>query len=580
MFRSMPAPMRIYAGVENTLECPVTVREGRDWLNAYAAGRALEPVPLRSDAAPDAPPILQTREVWFRYEKEGQDVIRGLDLSVPAGAFYALVGGNGTGKSTTLSLLSGIRCPDRGEILLDGRRVEEIPDSEKFNGLLGVLPQNPQALFVEKTVEEDLWEMLEGRELSRAEGEARVSAVVARCELEHLLKRHPHDLSGGEQQRAALAKVLLLEPRILLLDEPTKGLDGRFKAKLARILRSLQAGGTTILMVSHDVEFCARYTDRCALFFDGAVVTEGTPQTFFAGNSFYTTAANRMARHRLPLAVTAEDVILACGGRVEEPEPAPAPGYRAKTRDVREEQPLPRQPAEKRKLSRRTVLTALAVLLLVPLTLFVGSVYLGDRKYAFISLLIVVETMLPFFLVFEGRRPQARELVLIATLCAVAVAGRAAFFFLPQFKPVAALVILSGVTLGGETGFLVGAVSMLCSNFFFGQGPWTPFQMFAMGLIGFLAGVLFRKGLLGRSRLSLCAFGGVSVFCLYGFIMNTYSLFQTQAVITLPALITSIAVAVPMDLIHALSTVIFLWVAGPAFLEKLDRVKVKYGLLD
>jgi len=287
-----------------------------------------------------------------------------------------------------------------------------------------------------------------------------------------------------------------------------------------------------------------------------------------------------MARHRLPLAVTAEDVILACGGRVEEPEPAPAPGYRAKTRDVREEQPLPRQPAEKRKLSRRTVLTALAVLLLVPLTLFVGSVYLGDRKYAFISLLIVVETMLPFFLVFEGRRPQARELVLIATLCAVAVAGRAAFFFLPQFKPVAALVILSGVALGGETGFLVGAVSMLCSNFFFGQGPWTPFQMFAMGLIGFLAGVLFRKRLLGRSRLSLCAFGGVSVFCLYGFIMNTYSLFQTQAVITLPALITSIAVAVPMDLIHALSTVIFLWVAGPAFLEKLDRVKVKYGLLD
>ena len=582
MFRSMPAPMRIYAGVENTLECPVTVREGRDWLNAYAAGRALEPVPLRADAAPDAPPILQTREVWFRYEKEGPDVVRGLDLSVPAGAFYALVGGNGTGKSTTLSLLAGIRRPDRGEILLEGRRVEEIPDSEKFNGLLGVLPQNPQALFVEKTVEEDLWEMLEGRGLSREEGEARMACVVARCELEQLLKRHPHDLSGGEQQRAALAKVLLLEPRILLLDEPTKGLDGCFKARLARILLSLRAGGTTILMVSHDVEFCARYADRCALFFDGAVVTEGTPQTFFSGNSFYTTAANRMARHRLPLAVTAEDVILACGGRVEDPEPVPVPEapHREPVRTVRVEEKQAQPPAEKRKLSRRTVLTALAVLLLVPLTLFVGSVYLGDRKYAFISLLIVVETMLPFFLVFEGRKPQARELVLIATLCAVAVAGRAAFFFLPQFKPVAALVILSGVALGGEPGVLVGAVSMLCSNFFFGQGPWTPFQMFAMGLIGFLAGVLFRKGLLGRSRAALCCFGGVSVFCLYGFIMNTYSLFQTQAVITLPALVTSIAVAVPMDLIHALSTVIFLWLAGPAFLEKLDRVKEKYGLLD
>lgn len=585
MFQAMPAPMRIWAGVKNELPCPVTVREGREWLERYTTQRGIGTVPLRPDSTPQSAPILQAKEVWFRYEDAREDVLRGLDLSVPAGAFYALVGGNGTGKSTTLTLLAGIRRPDRGEIVLDGRPIAGITDDEKFGGLLGVLPQDPQALFVKKTVEEDLWEMLEGRDISREEGEARVAAMAGLCELGPLMDRHPYDLSGGEQQRAALAKVLLLEPRILLLDEPTKGLDGHFKAKLAQILLRLRAAGTTILMVSHDVEFCAQYADRCALFFDGMVVSEGPPQRFFSGNSFYTTAANRMARQLLPEAVTAEDVIAACGGDVEVPAPIePIPVlYRDRPPgeppvSPAEVPPAPRQ--EKKKWSRRALLSLLTVMVLVPLTILLGNLYLGGRKYALISLLIVVETMLPFFLVFESRKPQARELVLIATLCAVAVAGRSAFFFLPQFKPVAAFIILAGIAFGGETGFLVGAVTMLCSNMFFGQGPWTPYQMFAMGLIGFLAGVLFRKGLLGRSRAALCLYGGASVFFLYGFIMNTYNLLQVQSVITLPMLMTSIAVAIPMDLVHALSTVLFLWVAGPAFLEKLDRVKVKYGLMD
>nr|WP_283673312.1 ECF transporter S component [Butyricicoccus sp. Marseille-Q5471] len=188
--------------------------------------------------------------------------------------------------------------------------------------------------------------------------------------------------------------------------------------------------------------------------------------------------------------------------------------------------------------------------------------------------------MLPFFLVFERRKPQAREIVVIATLCAIAVAGRAAFFFVPQFKPVAAIVIIAAVAFGGESGFLVGAVSMLASNVFFGQGPYTPFQMFAMGIIGFLAGVLFRKGILRRNRAALCTFGGLSVFFIYGFIMNTYTVFQTQAHITWGMIITACTVGVPMDLIHAISTVFFLWVAGPALLEKLDRIKTKYGMIE
>lgn len=177
-------------------------------------------------------------------------------------------------------------------------------------------------------------------------------------------------------------------------------------------------------------------------------------------------------------------------------------------------------PKEKRSLSGRTKLAAALILLLVPGTLLVGEVYFGGRQYRFIVLLILLEMMLPFALIFERRRPQARELVVIASLCAIGVAGRAAFFMLPECKPVLALTIIAGVAFGGETGFLVGAVTMLASNMMFSQGPWMPWQMFAMGIIGFLAGVFFRKGLLCRSRFSLCAFGAVSAILIYGGIMN------------------------------------------------------------
>lgn len=160
------------------------------------------------------------------------------------------------------------------------------------------------------------------------------------------------------------------------------------------------------------------------------------------------------------------------------------------------------------------------ILLLIPVTLFVSVYYLDNKKYIFTALLVMLECMLPFFMVFEGRKPQPRELVLIAVLCALGVAGRAAFFMLPQFKPVMALTIISGVALGGETGFLVGAVTMLVSNILFSQGAWTPFQMFCMGIIGFLAGVLFRKGLLRRSRGALCTFGALCALIIYGGLMN------------------------------------------------------------
>lgn len=218
------------------------------------------------------------------------------------------------------------------------------------------------------------------------------------------------------------------------------------------------------------------------------------------------------------------------------------------------------------------------VLFLVPAAILYGVYGLGDRKYLFISLIILLCAMAPFFILFERRRPQARELVTLAVLCAIAVVGRAVFFMLPQFKPVAAIVILSGVCLGAQPGFFVGAFSAFVSNFFFGQGPNTPWQMFAFGIIGFLAGILYEGGPLRATRLSLCIFGGLTTFFLYGGIVNLGTLLISGLPLTLPAYLSACAVAVPFDLLHAASSVIFLFFLSRPMTEKLERMKTKYSI--
>ena len=324
LFLAMPAPVQIYEALGQVGECPLTVCEGRKWLSLHYAEvlkkkqeseqkKAFEEKKFQIRETNKKEVVIEAKEVWFRYERELPDVVRDLSFQVTQGELFCILGGNGTGKSTTLSLISGIRKPYRGKILLKGQDIRKKKNAELAGGILGVLPQNPQDLFVKDTVLEDLKEMFEGwsRE-KRKEEETLLAQVIADTQIEHLLKMHPYDLSGGEQQRAALAKVLLLEPEILLLDEPTKGLDGFYKQKLADIFQNLKKRGTTILMVSHDIEFCASYADRCAMFFDGGIVISSEAKEFFTGNSFYTTAANRMARHLFPEAVTVKDVVEAC----------------------------------------------------------------------------------------------------------------------------------------------------------------------------------------------------------------------------------------------------------------------------
>ncbi len=294
MYEALPTPMRVYYGISDGDNSPLNVCEGRQWLESVRGDIKREQVPGRYFELSESTSVL-LNDVWFRYGKNMPDVIRRLSLNIKKGEFYAIVGGNGTGKTTSLSVIGGYLKNYRGKIKVDGKPA--------------MLPQNPQVLFTRKNVLLDLLE-IKAIEDERQE-------IISLCELEDLLDMHPYDLSGGEQQRAGLAKVLLTKPDILLLDEPTKGLDAHFKQKLANILIYLKNKGVTVIMVSHDIEFCARYTDRCGMFFDGGIVAEGTPRELFCGNSFYTTAAGRISSGIIENAMLLEDIIYAFGKKYE-----------------------------------------------------------------------------------------------------------------------------------------------------------------------------------------------------------------------------------------------------------------------
>lgn len=232
----------------------------------------------------------------------------------------------------------------------------------------------------------------------------------------------------------------------------------------------------------------------------------------------------------------------------------------------------------KGRMSPRRWLALGLLFLLIPAALILTP-RLGGRVWYLTSLLIICFTLAAFFLAFEARRPQARELVVLSVLCALAVAARAAFVAVPHFKPMTGIIMISGMAFGPAAGFLTGAVSGFVSNFLFGQGPWTPWQMFAFGMIGFLAGILYQKGILKARKFDLCIYGFLSVFLIYGGIMNPASILMSYGYITKSSLIAYYISGAPVDLVHAASTVIFLWLLSRPLLEKLERIKVKYGLI-
>lgn len=402
-------------------------------------------------------------------------------------------------------------------------------------------------------------------------------------------------------------------------------------------------------MVSHDVEFCGKYTDRCAMFFDGGISTTDTPRKFFAGNSFYTTAANRMSRHIFSGAVTSEDVtdlVLKNFGETEpdgqdenaggsgigtdhtdgssgsssgidtdhsegssvsssgidpdhgdgssgssfgiDPDHGDGssvsssgqknrPGAEAKISDLAETRVTIGEHEEHK--TRNAVIAALAFLFAAG-TLWLSLKYQHSRGYYIVSMLLILYTQVPFFLSFERKKPHVREVMVIAVMVTLGVIGNGIFFMLPQVKPEIAIVIITGACLGARSGFVTGAMIPFVTNFMFGQGPWTPWQMFALGLIGFLAGLLFRDGLLKKGKMALCASGAVSAFLIYGLIVDVQTIFAATPTPNLAVALTVYGAALPMNAVLAVATVIFMAVLAKPLTEKIERVQFKYGLME
>ena len=325
MFKSLPTPSKIYNQLNGYLEgankSPLTVKDCRQWLNDSMDEVTITKLDdteteINIDEK-DREIAIELKDVYFQYNKISEPTIRDLSFKVYKGEIYSILGGNGTGKSTTLSLVARQRKPQRGKIFINNIEMKKYNNKSLYENNLALLPQNPQSLFVFETVREDLEEVLILKNKDREYIDKEVKRVSKLLDIEHLLEHHPYDLSGGELQRAGMAKVMLLNPKIILLDEPTKGLDTYCKEEIGKMLMKLRDMGVTIVVVSHDIEFSARYSDRCAMFFDGSIVSEGTPKEFFLGNNFYTTVSNRIARNIFEDTLIYEDVVSLCKKNIE-----------------------------------------------------------------------------------------------------------------------------------------------------------------------------------------------------------------------------------------------------------------------
>lgn len=315
MLLGLPSAVRIFNALNINDECPLTVREGRDFLERHFGDASAEECckdGICNNTECDGDTVIELKKVWFRYEKDMPDILRGTSLKIYRGEIYCILGGNGTGKTTTLNVISGLNKAYRGKVLIDGKPIREYKGNSLYRGKLAFLPQNPQTVFIKDTVREDFSDILQAVETPKKIIMEKINEASEKIGIGDLLDKHPYDLSGGEQQKCALAKMLLLEPEILLMDEPTKGLDSYYKHTLKNILSELRCDGITILMVTHDVEFAAENADRCALFFDGEILSADSPEKFFGENNFYTTAANRMARGIWKSAVTCDQVTEYC----------------------------------------------------------------------------------------------------------------------------------------------------------------------------------------------------------------------------------------------------------------------------
>lgn len=305
MSQGFPSAVRIWQKSGSKGECPLTVKEGRNFINLNFSERKL---PLRN-TIPNTEDIITLKDVFFRYEKGGNDILSGTNLSIKKGEHFCILGGNGSGKTTTLKILAGLLKPYRGKVIIDNNKMTKKTTAD-FNRLgVAMLPQNPESVFLKSRVIDDYTELCKIKGIEKSDYEDKINSIAEKLGIKDLLENHPYDLSGGEIQKCALGKVLISKPKILLLDEPTKGVDAYSKLSLSKILQEIKSEGVTIITVTHDVEFASIVADRCGLFFDGEVLSSLVPQEFFSKNNFYTTASSRISRDKFANAVTVDDVV-------------------------------------------------------------------------------------------------------------------------------------------------------------------------------------------------------------------------------------------------------------------------------
>lgn len=297
ILRGMPSAARLFTELNGRGICPLTVRSGRSFIEKNY-GNFLKDLPEEkyihsSNAA------IEFSNVFFRYEKKSPDILKGMTLKVYEGELFCVLGGNGSGKTSFLKAASGLVKPYSGSIKIFGEKLSSYKNQSLYRNCLTMLPQDVQTVFLKNTVREEL-------------EECGANTEELPFNLSQIMDKHPYDISGGQQQLVALAKALASDPRLILLDEPTKGLDAMSKLRIISVLRSLTNSGTTVLIVTHDVEFAAECSDRCALFFNGKTAAPDTPRRFFSKNSFYTTAVSRMTRGIFGSAATVADAVKLC----------------------------------------------------------------------------------------------------------------------------------------------------------------------------------------------------------------------------------------------------------------------------
>lgn len=308
---SMPFPMKLHHELNLGGKLPLSVSQARAELENALNGKLRFKKAERENINLSSSIAVEMKNVRYAYDKSGY-VLKNLSLKIKESSFTAILGANGAGKTTAVSLMSGLLECKSGSIKIFSKDIKKYSSSELYGNVLSVLVQNCESLFAGNTVREDLENSLSSMKLSKEEREEKIFKVAKETQITSLLSKHPYDISGGEMQRAALAMILLKEPKIIFLDEPTKYMDSLFKEKFAQIIKRLCRKGITVIAVSHDSEFCAKYCDECAMIFDGTCILQENKYDFFSQNYFYTTTANKISRDIFDNAVTQRQVLDLC----------------------------------------------------------------------------------------------------------------------------------------------------------------------------------------------------------------------------------------------------------------------------